>query len=284
MRKWFFSLLVFVPLLLSASPRVQADGFPFMVDVSIRNNGEDVNAFGATMVLPDSWSVAEVELQNPELLYWITAPNGEKKNQVTFSGIFPGGITNISSASEGMMLFTMKVNGDIALEKGVTFESTKFYLNHPTALEATDTFFSYKTHSVKPTDNSFFDDHFFLNYSFATDPVTDLPALVLDSYRGNLPDYTFEKREGDFGLGEWIPVDGLQSLESSVSTVLLNIRAPDGTEQTVVLRRSWVMTASVLLGLLVSALLVVLVFRAAWLVLRVQPGDLARPHKKNHKS
>lgn len=215
-----------------------AVGEPFTMDVQIITSEENVNAFGGKLIYPKEWSVEEIILKSPNLLYWIEAPKELNPGEIAFSGIFPGGIENINSSNAETALFAIDFLGDVNIAAQAKFEEAHFYLNHPTALEAGQALFSYGLSSESPfetlTSPNLFND---VNYAFEKDPVSLEDVLVVDSYRGSLAAYTFNKKEGMW-FGEWESIDGVQALNSNISTVLLNIESDEGEEATLTLRKS----------------------------------------------
>lgn len=267
--------LVCLALVLPSSVSARVDHMTF--DVYLNSGEENVNTFGGVLHYPASWSVERVALKDSSFIYWINSPDKDSFGSVSFSGAIPGGVQNFEASDTKKLLYSIYFAGDIesSLEGGVFFEEEEFYLNHPAALAATESYFTY---SFRSTDTygdfdlpgALLD----LSFSFEEDPITRVPTLVLNSYRGNLASYSFESKEGDFNTKGWIPVDGIQALESSNSTVQLNILDSEGASQTLIIRKSPLRISLVILGVVLFSCLVFYLFNAAFKILHFKPQDL----------
>lgn len=281
MKALLFSIAV-VGLLLGGAPKALAhqDDY-FTVDVYFSSADEDVNAFGSTLSLPASWTVDDLILKDSDLIYWIEAPQKTIQQEMSFSGIFPGGVQNLKNYSTPLLLFSLNVHGDFEYVEDLLFTDAEIFLNHPMALAAENSLFLYKIRSAQEapalTDISALDD---LIYSFTNDPVSGGNSLVLNSYRGALAAYTFEMKEGDFWSGDWSRINGVSALNAQTSTVSLFVTAPDGGQETLVLRRSIARTGSMASGILLCLGFVVYLFRLSLRVLRFDP--LALPKRPSH--
>jgi hypothetical protein len=103
----------------------------FTIDVYINSADEDVNAFGSTLAIPDSWTVEGLTLKDSDLIYWVEAPQVDVSQDMSFSGIFPGGVRNLKNYSNPLLLFSLNIYGDFGQIETMTFKS--IYLNHPGA-------------------------------------------------------------------------------------------------------------------------------------------------------
>lgn len=276
MKKSRFIVGAITVLAMLSTGSVGATPTQFTVEVYLKSNGENVNALGGVLNYPRSWSVKDIRLEGPELLYWIEAPEVEDFGVLQFSAIFPGGVQNLEKTNE-LHLYAVDFWGDREDLDEMIFNEKEFYLNHPTALPATTADFTYKV-----TSNSFFKkisaENFFsnINYSFEKDPITSQNSLVVESYRGNLAAYDFFEKEGNFGSGEWLSVDGVQKLGSSSATVVLNVRTPEGHQYERVLRRSFVDQA-IWAGLAGGGgLILFYLFYLAFKIFEFRPEDITK--------
>lgn len=224
----------------------------FTVDVYFQSEDEDVNAFGTQLVLPTAWTVEDLTLKDSDLIYWVEAPEKPTRAFMNFSGIFPGGVRNLSHYRSPLLLFSINVSGDIDLASGLYFQDSELYLNHPMALAGVSSGFATQVRAsteMVSSDLAALND---LDYEFTTDPVSGGHSLVLNSTRGALASYTFEVQEGDFGMGIWERMNGVASLNAKTSTVSLFVSAPDGFQDTMVLRSSLLRSAGILLGIILG--------------------------------
>lgn len=243
----------------------------FTVDVYFQSENEDVNTFGTQLILPESWKVESLLLKDSDLIYWVEAPEKTRRNPMTFSGIFPGGVRNLSNYRSPLLLFSIKVVGDIDEVSGLYFEDTEIYLNHPMALPGVSSRFATQVRANTQGDLGDIAALDGLDYEFTTDPVSGIHSLVLNSTRGALASYTFEVQEGDFGLGIWERINGVASLNAKTSTVSLFVSSPDGFQDTMVLRSSLLRKAGIVFGVIFGLLCIVYLFILSLRVLRFDP-------------
>lgn len=271
---FLFAFLVLAPLFSVASTSAMSE--KFVMDVYISTEGENVNALGGTLNYPSSWEVHSITMKSPDLLYWIEAPKADQFGKVDFSGILPGGMNTISPSSDQIALYSIEFWGTSELLSQVSFTEKEFYLNHPTALAATLSDFTYEV-----STNSFYTNLLNtasilskINYTFTEDPVSKQSTLVVDTYRSNLASYEFFTKEGDFGTGQWLSMDGVQLLASTLSTVNLNVRTADGDEQNLILRRSFASELTWATALGAGSALLIYLFYACFKIFRQKPEDL----------
>lgn len=275
MKRFVFSILVFFTCFLAPSS-VLAREDQFTVDIYFQSEDEDVNTFGTSLELPDSWRIDKVALKDSNLIYWVEAPVEKFGETISFSGIFPGGVRNLNNYRSPLLLFSIQVSGDISLSNQLFFENTEIYLNHPMALEASTSRFASQVRAIEKSmllDLAALDD---LDYEFTVDPVTNVHSLVLNNYRGALASYIFELQEGDFWLGEWSRINGVASLNAQTSTVSLFITSPDGEQETMVLRSSFFRTLAIAFGVIGGLLIMIYLFILSLRVLRFDPLDEKR--------
>lgn len=270
MKRFGFAILAFAICLL-ASSSVLAREDQFTVDIYFQSEDEDVNTFGTSLDLPDSWVIDGLVLKDSDLIYWVEAPAENRDGTLSFSGIFPGGVRNLNNYRSPLLLFSLNVSGDISLSEGILFENTEIYLNHPMALEASTSRFSSQvrvTEGGTVLDLAALDS---LDYEFTVDPVSGDHSLVLNNYRGALASYIFELQEGDFGLGDWARINGVASLNAKTSTVSLFVTSPDGEQETMVLRSSLFRTLAIVFGVIGGFILLIYLFILSLRVLRFDP-------------
>lgn len=276
MKKTLLIIGILSFLALSPTSSVEASATQFTVEVYLTSKGENVNAMGGVLNYPRSWSVKDIRLEGPDLLYWIEAPEVEDFGQLRFSAIFPGGVQSLEKTTD-LHLYAVDFWGEKEESDELAFSEKEFYLNHPTALPAESADFSYKI-----DNNSFFKkistEDFFadINYSFEKDPITSEDRLVVESYRGNLASYDFFEKEGNFGSGQWLTVDGVQELGSSSTTVILNVRTPNGDDYEMVLRRS-LLDQAVWIGLSGGGgVLILYLFYLAFKIFELKPEEITK--------
>jgi hypothetical protein len=271
MKLWPF--LCGVVFLLGLVPLTEAQTDHMTLSIYLNGEGENVNTFGGTLQVPTGWDLEQVHLQSPEVIYWIEVPSIESKGLVKFSGMIPGGIQYINVGSEAPLLFSLDFSGENLTENssGLSFFDTAFYLNHPAALEATSAHFETQL-STTDAFKKYYQGNSLssLHYSFEEDPITHQPALVINSLEGDLASYRFLEKEGDFGIfSGWMPVDGMQVLNSTSSTVSLNVLASDGTEQTMLLRSSLLRHSLYVFVGILFGLLAIYLFKSALAIFQV---------------
>lgn len=239
MREKAFIGIFIVGLFLGGMGTARASATGFIVHVHLASQGENVNAFGGHFVYPEEWDLESITLPNHSLLYWIQAPEVQNPGTVEFSGIFPGGMQSVSSENKNLALFSVEFTGQEENLTALTFEAEEFFLNHPTALPGTQASFIYTVDNssfIKELDRSeLFSD---FNYSFEKDPITQEDVLIFESYRGALASYDFFTKEGNLGGGTWESTNGVQSVDSNSTTILLNARSHEGNEYKMTLRQS----------------------------------------------
>jgi hypothetical protein len=273
----FLISLTGLVLLLPSSAVAHTDRMT--IDVYLNSGEENVNTFSGVLHYPAAWSVEKIRLKNSPLIYWIDPPGVDVFGSIHFSGAIPGGVQNLGAVDSEKLLYSIDFVGqdEATLGGDVFFDDEEFYLNHPAALAATQTSFTY---SYRATDTyGSFDlptTLMDLSFSFEEDPITGDPALVLDSYRGNLAAYSFWGREGDFNSNDWISVDGVQVLESSSSTVKLSVLDDEGGYHTLVLRRSPLRVSLFFVGIGLFLCMVFYLLRAPSKIFRSFPRAIIR--------
>ena len=194
-----------------------------------------------------------------------------------FSAIVPGGVSGLNMGGSDLLLFTVEFLGVAESQDEVSFATQNFYLNHPTALVAADASFNYKI-----SYSNYFQDEVSadllkgVNTAFVKDPVTQAETLVVDSYRGDLGEYFFRVKEGDFGLGDWKEIDGISALASVSSTVQLQVISPDGEETQISLRRSLLAQSVVLAAGGIGSLFLFYLFYSAYRLATLRPQDIQK--------
>lgn len=211
------------------------------LDVYLDSQGENVNAFQGTLHFPKTWSIERVDLRDSKTIYWIENPRATlESNSMSFSGIIPGGVGHLDGADTTQLLYSIDFYGYAPESADVSFSDTLFYLNHPATLKAEKAYFN---STLRPSDTQdiFTEDGDLLGlqFSFTTDPVTHENVLLLNSTEGKFASYTFREKEGDLNFSNWLPVDGLQILESNASTVLLSSVDDAGGTHELLLRSSF---------------------------------------------
>lgn len=138
MQYLLFALLLLVPGITEAAtlsvsintPSLRV-GDTALVSVSLRTDGEIVNAVDGGLVLPASLSVREVRYTGSVVPLWLERPEETEDGVLTFAGVLPGGYQN-GGAEDSIRgnLFTVVVEavkeggGSVAIEA-----STRAYLN-----------------------------------------------------------------------------------------------------------------------------------------------------------
>lgn len=84
-----------------------ASAFTATAVVGVNTGVENINALEATLVLPESVRIKEIQTGNSAILMWITSP-AQDGNEIAFAGITPGGLSGVYS------IFT--VSGDFNAE------------------------------------------------------------------------------------------------------------------------------------------------------------------------
>ncbi len=213
--------------------------------ISLSPGNENVNTFGGELVFPQDWHLARIISSYESVRYWIRSPQATDPGVISYSGLFPGGLTmslgNSYKQGEDFVLFYVEFNEDEVPTdlNELTQQGVEIYLNEPKTERATQAHFSVTAlDETEPSAQDTFDP-ILLDYNFITNPLTNQEQLYWDVYDNSGSATQVEVREGGAILGEWKQVDGNYTLTATDTPVDMRITDTAGNQTEVTLRSSF---------------------------------------------